>query len=84
MTVAIYLDHQVPSHFQNETTMQAVTLSSAKESLERLVDQVLADEEPRIVVADDGRQVVILPLSDFNAMTSEDANWVKECVQCLP
>ena len=47
--------------------MQAVTLSSAKESLERLVDQVLADEEPRILVADDGRQVVVMPLSNFNA-----------------
>ncbi len=47
--------------------MQAVTLSSAQVSLERLVDQVLADEEPRIVVADDGRQVVVMPLSDFNA-----------------
>ena len=57
----------VPSISQKETIMQAVTLSSAKESLERLVDQVLADEEPRILVADDGRQVVVMPLSDFNA-----------------
>ena len=34
--------------------MQAVTLKDAKRNLSRLVEQVLADAEPRIVVTDKG------------------------------
>ena len=41
--------------------MQAVTLKDAKRNLPRLVEQVLADAEPRIVVTDEGQQVVVMP-----------------------
>lgn len=47
--------------------MQAVTLKEAKRNLSRLVDQVLADAEPRIVVTDSGQQVVMMPLDEFNS-----------------
>jgi len=47
--------------------MQAVTLKDAKRNLPRLVEQVLADAEPRIVVTDEGGQVVVMPLDDFNS-----------------
>jgi antitoxin YefM len=47
--------------------MQAVTLKDAKRNLSRLVEQVLADAEPRIVVTDKGDQVVLMPLDEFNS-----------------
>lgn len=47
--------------------MQAVTLKDAKRNLPRLVAQVLADAEPRIVVTDQGDQVVLMPLGEFNS-----------------
>lgn len=47
--------------------MQAVTLKDAKRNLLRLVEQVLADAEPRIVVTDKGQQVVVMPLDEFNS-----------------
>jgi antitoxin YefM len=46
--------------------MQAVTLKDAERNLPRLVEQVLADAEPRIVVNDNGEQVVVMPLDEFN------------------
>ena len=46
--------------------MQAVTLNDAKRHLPQLVEQVLADAEPRIVVTDSGQQVVVMPLDEFN------------------
>ncbi len=47
--------------------MQAVTLKDAKRNLLRLVTQVLADAEPRIVVTDQGEQVVVMLLDAFNS-----------------
>lgn len=47
--------------------VQAVTLKDAKRNLPRLVEQVLADAEPRIVVTDSGEQVVVMPLDEFNS-----------------
>lgn len=47
--------------------MQAVTLKDAARNLPRLVEQVLADAEPRIVVSDAGEQVVLMPLDEFNS-----------------
>ena len=47
--------------------MQAVTLKDAKRNLPRLVEQILADAEPRIVVTDKGEQVVVMPLDEFNS-----------------
>jgi antitoxin YefM len=47
--------------------MQAITLKDAKRNLLRLVEQVLSDAEPRIVVTDQGQQVVVMPLDEFNS-----------------
>ena len=47
--------------------MQAVTLKDAKRNLPRLVEQILADAEPRIVVTERGGQVVVMPLDEFNS-----------------
>lgn len=47
--------------------MQAITLNDASKNLPGLVAQVLADAEPRIVVNDEGEQIVMMPLDDFNS-----------------
>ena len=47
--------------------MQAVTVKDAKRNLPRLIEQVLADAEARIVVTDKGEQVVLMPLDEFNS-----------------
>ncbi len=47
--------------------MQAITLKDAERNLSRLVEQVLADAEPRTVVTDQGDQVVVMPLDEFNS-----------------
>jgi len=47
--------------------MQAITLEDAKLNLSRLVEQILADAEPQIVINEQGGQVVIMPLDDFNS-----------------
>lgn len=47
--------------------MQATTLKDAKRNLPRLIEQVLADAEPRIVVSDSGEQVVVMPLGEYNS-----------------
>ena len=47
--------------------MNAVTLKDAKLNLERLVEQVVADAEPTIVVTDSGAQVVFIPLEEYNS-----------------
>ncbi len=47
--------------------MQAITLKDAKRNLPRLVEQVLADAEARIVVTDQGEQVVVMPLDEFDS-----------------
>jgi antitoxin YefM len=50
-----------------ESAMQAITLKDAKRNLSRLIEEVLADAEPRIVVTEEGGQVVVLPLDEFNS-----------------
>jgi len=47
--------------------MQAVTLTDAERNLPRLIERVLADAEPRIVVNDAGEQVLLMPLDEFNS-----------------
>jgi antitoxin YefM len=47
--------------------MNAVTLKEAKRNLEQLVEQVIADAEPTIIVTDSGEQVVFLPLDEYNS-----------------
>lgn len=47
--------------------MNAVTLADAKENLERLIEQVLADAEPAIVCTEKGDKVVLVSLDEFNS-----------------
>lgn len=47
--------------------MNAVTLKDAKRNLEQLVEQVIADAEPTIVVTESGDQVIFLPLDEYNS-----------------
>jgi antitoxin YefM len=47
--------------------MNAVTLNEAKQHLEQLINQVIADAEPTMVVTDTGQRVVILSLDEFNS-----------------
>jgi antitoxin YefM len=47
--------------------MNAVTLKEAKLRLEQLVEQVIADAEPTIVITESGEQVVFLPLDQYNS-----------------
>lgn len=47
--------------------MQAITVTDAQRNLPNLVEQVLADAEPRIVINDSGGQVVVMPLDEFNS-----------------
>ena len=46
--------------------MNAVTVTEAKQHLEQLIDQVIADAEPTIVVTDAGQRVVIMSLDEYN------------------
>jgi antitoxin YefM len=50
-----------------ESLMNAVTVGDAKRNLERIIERVIADAEPTIVVADNGQQVVFVPLDEYNA-----------------
>ena len=47
--------------------MNSVTLADAKNNLERLIEQVLADAEPAVVCTEDGEKVVLLSLDEYNA-----------------
>lgn len=47
--------------------MNAVTLTKARENLEEIIEQVIADIEPTIISTDTGQQIVLLPLEEFNA-----------------
>jgi antitoxin YefM len=47
--------------------MNAITLKDAELKLRELVEQVIADAEPTIVVTDSGEQVVVLPLDEYNS-----------------
>ena len=47
--------------------MNAVTLADAKENLERLIEQVLADVEPAILCTETGEKVVLVSLDEFNS-----------------
>jgi antitoxin YefM len=47
--------------------MNAVTLKEAKLHLEELVERVIADAEPTIVLTEGGGQVVFLSLDEYNS-----------------
>ena len=47
--------------------MTTVTLSEAKQNLEKLIEQVIADAEPIILSTEAGQEVVLLSLDEFNS-----------------
>ena len=47
--------------------MNAITLADAKENLEQLIEDVLADSEPAVLCTEKGEKVVLLPLDEFNS-----------------
>jgi antitoxin YefM len=47
--------------------MRAVTVEDAAQNLDGLVTRVTDDSEPAILIAASGRQVVMVPLDDYNA-----------------
>jgi len=47
--------------------MNAITSREAKLNLERLLEQVVADAEPTIVITESGDQVVFLPLDEYKS-----------------
>jgi len=47
--------------------MNAITLKEAKLHLEQVVEKVIANSEPTIIVTDSGEQVVFLPLDEYNS-----------------
>ena len=49
--------------------MRAVTVAEARRNLDALVQRVMDDSEPAIVLTESGEQVVLMPLDDFNAWT---------------
>ena len=52
---------------QENRAVQAVTLKEAKLNLEQLVEKVIENAEPTIVVTESGEQVVFLPLDEYNS-----------------
>ena len=47
--------------------MTTVTLTEAKQNLEKLIEQVIADAEPIVLSTDSGHEVVLLSLDEFNS-----------------
>lgn len=47
--------------------MYAVTAGEAQRNLQQLIERVVADVEPAIVIGDNGDQVVLVPLDEFNS-----------------
>lgn len=47
--------------------MYAVTVRDAQQNLEKLIERVVADVEPTIVIGDKGDRIVLVPLDEFNA-----------------
>ncbi|MCC6457410.1 MAG: type II toxin-antitoxin system prevent-host-death family antitoxin [Caldilineaceae bacterium] len=47
--------------------MNAITVNEAKRDLERLIEQVIANAEPTIVVTESGQQAVFMSLDEYNS-----------------
>ena len=47
--------------------MKAITSNQAKEKLDELIDQVILDVKPTIVCNEEGKQVVLMSLDEFNS-----------------
>jgi antitoxin YefM len=47
--------------------VNAVTLDEARRSLEQLIEQVNADAEPTIILAESGQRGVLISFAEFNS-----------------
>jgi antitoxin YefM len=47
--------------------MNAITVKEAERDLERLIEQVIADAEPTIVVTESGQRAVFVSLDEYNS-----------------
>ena len=47
--------------------MDAITINQAKQNIDGLIEQVIADAKPTIICDDKGQKVVILSLDEFNS-----------------
>jgi antitoxin YefM len=47
--------------------MDAITINQAKQNIEGLIEQVIADAEPTIICNDNGQKAVILSLDEYNS-----------------
>ena len=47
--------------------MDVITISQAKQNIDGLIEQVIADAEPTIICDDKGQKVVILSLDEFSS-----------------
>lgn len=47
--------------------MKAITSNQAKQELDELIDTVIMDVEPTIICNDQGKQVVLMSLDEFNS-----------------
>ena len=47
--------------------MDAITINQAKQNIDGLIEQVIADAEPNIICDDKGQKVVVLSLDEFNS-----------------
>jgi antitoxin YefM len=47
--------------------MTTFTLTEAKQNLEKLIEQVIADADPIILSTEGGQEVVLLSLDEFNS-----------------
>ncbi len=47
--------------------MKAITSNQAKKKLDELIDEVVLDVEPTIVCNEEGKQVVLMSLDEFNS-----------------
>ena len=48
--------------------MNTITLKEAERNLEQLVEQMIADAEPVVVVTESGNRVVFLPLNEYSSL----------------
>ncbi|MCP4404725.1 MAG: antitoxin [bacterium] len=47
--------------------MNAITVREAEQHLDQLIESVVADVEPTIIMNDDGKKAVLFSLDEFNA-----------------
>jgi antitoxin YefM len=60
--------------------MNAITSREAKLNLERLLEQVVADAEPTIVITESGDQVVFLPLDEYLLSNPANADHLRRSI----